>query len=158
MKTFSISRIINSDSQTLFRIVSEFENYKNWNTIIPKAKGTLKNDEQLDLLMNINGKTTNFNPTVISINEKHSFLLSKTILSKKIAEVTHLFEFKQLEKNKTEFIQTWTGNGILINLIWSKLQKGFADFDIFNNDLEAFIEKKMLIRSKYHCSPISNKY
>ena len=142
IKTHSISKIINTNPETLFKIVSEFENYGNWNTIIPNARGELTIGTELELMMQMNGKTRPFNPKVISIKRNKSFLLSKVILSKKIGELTHKFEFKKLESNQTEFIQTWTGKGILVKMMWSKIQNGFSDFEIFNNDLTEYIEKR----------------
>lgn len=141
-KTYSISKVINTNSETLFNIVSEFESYSNWNTIIPNANGKLREGTELQLVMKMNGKNRPFNPTVISLERNKRFLLSKVFLSKRIGELTHQFEFKELENNQTEFVQTWTGKGILVKMMWSKIQNGFSDFEIFNNDLTEYIEKR----------------
>jgi hypothetical protein len=71
-----------------------------------------------------------------------SFLLSKVLLLKGIGELTHRFEFKKLENNQTEFIQTWEGKGVLVRMMWSKIENGFSDFEIFNDDLITYIEKR----------------
>jgi len=141
-KTYSISKKINTDSETLFKIVSKFENYSNWNTVIPNAKGELIEGTELQLMMNLNGKTRPFNPKVKSVEMNQSFLLSKVILLKGIGELTHRFEFKKLENNQTEFIQTWEGKGVLVRMMWSKIENGFSDFEIFNDDLITYIEKR----------------
>lgn len=140
-KRYSISETINANPETLFRIVSEFSNYKAWNTIIPSAKGELIEGTELQLAMKMNGKIRPFKPRVISMERNKSFLLSKVFFSKRIGELTHRFEFNSLGNNQTEFVQTWMGKGVLVRMIWSKIQNGFSDFEIFNNDLIRHISK-----------------
>ena len=141
-KTYSISRVFDINSDTLFQIVSDFNKYSDWNTIIPNAKGELKIGTKLKLTMNMGGKTKPFNPKVISIDQGKSFSLSKILITKGMGELTHQFEFISLPNNKTEFIQTWTGKGILVKMMWSKIAKGFSDFEIFNDNLENYIMKQ----------------
>ena len=142
IKKYSISKIINTDSETLFKIVSDFKNYNSWNTVIPSAKGTLTKGTKLQLMMKMNGKVRPFNPTVAKVEMNKSFLLSKLFLSSKIGELTHQFEFKELANNQTEFVQTWEGKGMLIKLMWSKIENGFSEFETFNDDLIRYISKK----------------
>lgn len=141
-KTHSISKTIDSNIETLFKIVSNFSQYKIWNTVIPDAKGALEVGTKLQLTMNINGKNQLFNPDVISVVPNKSFVLSKTLLSKNIFQLTHLFEFKMLSSTKTEFIQTWEGKGILTFLLWKKIQNSFSSFEEFNNDIVKYINKQ----------------
>ncbi len=141
-KTSSISKKYNIDSESIFEIVSDFENYNKWNTIIPSAKGKLVINEVLTLILKLNNKTKPFKPTVLSIDDKKSFLLSKTILAKGIGELTHKFDFISLPNNTTQFTQTWTAKGILVRILWAKIKKGFANFNIFNDDLEKYVEKR----------------
>ncbi|MFB2121467.1 hypothetical protein [Parapedobacter sp. 2B3] len=141
-KIHSISRVIDTDSETLFKIVSGFNLYKNWNTVIPNAKGELVVGTKLQLTMIINGKNKPFNPKVISVVPNKSFILSKTLFSKNILELTHLFEFKPLTDHKTEFIQTWKGQGILTVMLWEKIKNGFSSFEVFNNDIVKYISEQ----------------
>lgn len=99
-KTHTISKVINTDIETLFKVVSDFNQYKNWNTVIPNAKGELIVGTKLQLTMISNGKERPFNPKVLSVIPNTSFLLSKTLFSKSILELTHLFYFKSLSDNK----------------------------------------------------------
>jgi len=138
-KTYSISRVFDVNSDTLFQVISDFNKYSEWNTIITKAKGELKIGATLELTMNIGGKTKPFNPKVISIDQGKSFSLSKILITKGMGELTHQFEFISLPNNKTELIQTWTGNGILVKMMWSKIAKGFSDFEVCNDDLENYL-------------------
>ena len=141
-KTHSITRIININSNKVFKDISDYKNYEKWNSIIPSAKGELKEGVRLNLRMKIGNKTKPFNPKVISIKEGKSFTLSKTIIFKGVGELTHHFEFKSLSPNKTEFIQIWTGKGWPVNMMWPKIAKGFSDFEIFNDDLENYLVKQ----------------
>jgi hypothetical protein len=141
-KKYSISKIINANSETLFKITSDFKNYSNWNTVIPVAEGELTKGTELQLMMKMNGKTRPFNPTVAMVEVNKSFLLSKVFLSKKMGELTHQFEFKELANNQTEFIQTWEGKGFLVKMMWSKIESGFSEFETFNDDLIRYINQK----------------
>lgn len=68
-------------------------------------------------MMNVKGKNRPFNPTVQLVEPNKRFILSKVVLSKWLGELTHQFEFKQLENNQTEFVQTWVGKGILVKMM-----------------------------------------
>lgn len=141
-KKHSISKVINANPETLFKIVSNFKNYTNWNTFIPIAKGELIKGMKLQLMMKMNGKIRPFHPTVVKVERNKSFLLSKVFLSKWIGELTHQFEFKELANNQTEFVQTWEGKGILVKMMWSKIESGFSEFETYNDDLIRYINKK----------------
>jgi hypothetical protein len=141
-KTYFISRVYDTNSDSLFQIVSDFGNYSRWNTVIPRANGKLVTGSELALIMKIAGKTKPFNPKVVSIDPGTSFVLSKTWITKIIGELTHRFEFVVIAENKTEFIQTWTGKGILVKIIWPIIEKGFSEFKIFNDDLENYVKKQ----------------
>ena len=138
-KTYSISRVFDIDSDSLFQIVSDFDKYPDWNTIIPSGKGEFKVGTKLKLMMNMGGKIKPFNPKIISIDQGKSFSLSKILITKGIGELTHEFEFVSLPDDKTKFTQTWTGKGILVKMMWSKIAEGFADFEIFYDDLEKYL-------------------
>lgn len=140
-KTYSLSRKIKSDAKTLFNIVSNFDNYSHWNTLIPMAQGELKKGAQLHLMIQTNGKTKPFNPTVKSIIWNRSFLLSKVFITEGIGELTHEFEFRELANNQTEIVQTWEGKGVMVEMMWSKIEEGFSDFEIFNSDLAKYVER-----------------
>jgi hypothetical protein len=142
VQTYSLATVVDADSETLFKVVSDFGLYKNWNTVIPDAKGELKEGTELQLTMVMNGKNKTFSPKVISIVPNKSFLLSKTIISKVIFELTHEFEFKKITDHRTEFIQTWKGNGVLALILWKKIKNGFSIFEVFNNNLVKYISKQ----------------
>ncbi|MBL4656568.1 MAG: hypothetical protein JKX73_01100 [Flavobacteriales bacterium] len=141
-KTYSISRVFDINSDTLFQIVSDFNKYPDWNTIIPKGKGEFKVGTKLELMMNMRGKIKPFNPKIISIDQGKGFTLSKTLITKGIGALVHEFKFTALPDNKTEFTQTWTGKGILVKMMWSKIAEGFSDFEIFYDDLENYLVKQ----------------
>ena len=142
IKTYSITRTININADQVFKVVSDFNNYEKWNSIVPSGKGELKKGVELKLRMKVGNKTKPFNPKVISIQKGKSFTLSKIILFKEIGELSHRFEFKSISDDKTEFIQTWTGKGWLVKMMWSKIAEGFSDFEIFNDDLENYLMKQ----------------
>jgi len=90
-KQHSISKVYAINSTQLFQIVSNFENYDKWNTIIPNAKGKLIVGEKLSLTLKLNNKIKPFKPKVISINNGNSFLLSKILISKKMLKYLIIF-------------------------------------------------------------------
>jgi len=142
IKTHFISKVIDTDIETLFKLVSDFDQYKKWNSVIPDAKGKFEVGTELQLTMKIDGKNKPFNPKIIAIVPNKSFLLSKTLLSKNIFELSHQFDFKSLKNNQTEFTQTWKGQGIVAVLIWEKIRKEFSSFEKFNDDILKYINTK----------------
>ena len=79
-KKYSISKIINENSETLFKITSDFKNYNKWNTVIPFAKGELTTGTKLQLKMKMDGKIRPFNPTVAMVEMNKRFLLSNYLI------------------------------------------------------------------------------
>lgn len=143
-KKYSISKVINTYHKILFKIVTDFERYREWNTIITDAKGKLIEGNQLQLNMKINGTIKRFTPIVTFKTMNRNFKLSKTIISKRIAELTNTFEFIPLNDNRTKFIQTWTGCGILMKIIWPQVKTSLSHFEIFNHDLIDYIKQQEL--------------
>jgi len=141
-KEYSISKTYEINSVQLFEIVSYFENYSKWNTVIPDAKGKLIVGEELSLMLKFKNQTKLFNPIVVSVDDGNNFLLSKTLISKRIGEITHNFSFTPLSENSTRFTQRWIGKGILMRILWSKIEQGFSNFNIFNDDLESYVKKQ----------------
>src|SRR5690554_7224560 len=99
-RTHSISKVINTDIKTLFKVVSDFNNYKNWNTVIPDAKGELIVGTELQLTININGKTKPFNPKVLSVIPNKCFLLRSEEHTSELQSRPHLVCRLLLEKKK----------------------------------------------------------
>ncbi len=137
--TFSISKVINTDPETLFTILSKFENYSDWTTIIPSAQGELKEGTSLKLMLKMDGTLRPFRPKVKLVEWNKCFLLSRVFLTRGIGELTHRFDLKKLENNQTELVQTWEGKGLLVQLMWSKIKEGFSSFEILSNDLFQYI-------------------
>src|SRR5690554_293570 len=81
-------------------------------------------------------------PYTTLFRSNKSFLLSKTLFSRNILELTHLFEFKPLTDYKTEFIQTWKGQGILTTMLWENIKNGFSSFEVFNDDIAKYISEQ----------------
>lgn len=145
--TYSLSRIFSVKSDILFKTVTDFDHYKDWNSIIPSADGSLKLGSELKLVLNFGGKRRPFNPVITEISEGTSFTLSKIFFTPRLGELSHQFKVIQYSSGKTELVQTWTGGGLIVKALWPIIAREFSSFEIFNNDLEAFLLSRSALPS-----------
>lgn len=140
--SYSISRVFNAKPQMIFDVVTDFNNYENWNTLIPSAKGNLNIGDEIRMVLKLNGRKRPFSPKVTFVDKNLSFTLTKKILLKQLGELNHKFEFYPLDNGTTELRQTWTGSGMLIKLLWPLIKRSFAEFEIFNDNLYKHLQEQ----------------
>lgn len=140
-KSFNLSKRIKGSQEEVFNVISNFNEYEHWNTLIPKAKGSLEIGNELQLKMKINGKLKPFNPKVISFKKNVVMHLSKTIGNPVIGEINHFFELQAINDKETIISHTWQGKGILVQIFWKKMTQGFSVFEIYNRDLANQLSK-----------------
>jgi hypothetical protein len=138
---YSISDTIPAGAEELFHIISNFEDYHVWNSLIPEAKGKLQMNEKLKLKILHDGKLRNFKPKVIAIDSTVGFTLRKSMLLNAVV-LMHEFKIQSISSNQSVLTQTWTGKGWIAKSSWKKFTPLFEAFKTYNEDLKKYLLSK----------------
>jgi len=137
MKKFELSIEINSPKEEVWKILTDFKNFKTWNTIVPKGEGSLVERNTLELKLKLNsGRLKPFSCKVEKVRRRKYFLLSKKLGSKKLLYMKHYFYLEEMENNGTRVTQKWEVQGIIPKLFWKQISNGISAFKIMNEDLK----------------------
>ncbi len=131
---------IQSTPEKIWDILTDFDNYPEWNPFIISIRGKLILNSQLFVyLKNPDSKPMQFQPKVVKIVKNESFSWIGRLFFKGIFDGHHQFELTSKSKNTTLFIHKEQFSGILVSLFWNKLQ---------NETKPAFIEMNTALKIK----------
>lgn len=143
MKKIETEIIIESDVATVWNILTDFENYPDWNPFIKSIKGEKMVGQQLTVLLKPpNGNGMTFKP-VISKYEPNKELRWKGKLGlKRIFDGEHFFILEELSSGQTKFIHGENFSGILIPFMGKTLNKTKEGFKLMNESIKKESETK----------------
>lgn len=131
MKNLETQIDINAKPETVWRILTNLEQYSSWNPFIIKAGGKANEGEQLQLKM-LNGKREmEFTPTVqVAKESEHFQWLGKGMGGMFIGQ--HYFLLSEAN-GQTKLIQGENFTGLLGNLLFGMIKKDtMASFEAMN--------------------------
>lgn len=131
--------IINAEPSKVWEILTDFENYPNWNPFIKSLTGNVKIGNQIKI--ELQGMT--FKPKVLTFEKEKEFSWLGHLLFKGLFDGEHLFKLIDNKDGTTKFEQSEKFKGILVSLFKKKLitktKNGFIDM---NKRLKIETEKK----------------
>ncbi|MFP3598112.1 SRPBCC family protein [Chryseobacterium sp. SIMBA_029] len=133
--------IINAAPQKVWEILTDFNNYPNWNPFIKSIAGSLDTGSILKVTIEPEeGKGMTFKPVVqSSVKNKELSWLGK-LLFKGIFDGKHQFQLIDNGNGTTTFIQSEEFSGILVSFI--NLDKTSEGFNKMNHSLKEQAEKR----------------
>jgi len=142
MKEFKIEIEINASKETVWKAITDFENYPNWNSVlVMKENDSLTIGEKFDVTINKpDGKHSKFKATATSKEDHHSFSATATIIGKWFFETTHYFIINEIDKEHIIFIQKWELKGMIAPMFRKQIFKELEVFDQMNTDLQKLVE------------------
>jgi hypothetical protein len=142
MKTHEFSIEIHAGPGRLWEILTDLAKYPEWNSVIPAAKGTLTPGSRLDLRLKLSeGNPTPFAPEVVKVIPEKELLLTKSLAHKRLLYAKHYFLIAELDANTVRFSQRWEFSGLLLPLLWGKLEAGLGAFARLNKDIKREAER-----------------
>ena len=128
MKNLETSITIAAPIQTVWNILTSFEEYPSWNPFITKIEGELKMGGQLSNTLMINGKPNYFQPNIITLEEGRKFeWLGSGPLG--MFNGQHYFELEDLGNNQTKLIHGEHFSGwlrwLIMLMIGKETKRGF---------------------------------
>ena len=143
MKFLKTEIKINASPERVWSILTDLEKYAEWNPFIKKAKGTVRAEQRLEVLISPpNGKEMVFKPVVKSVIENSEFIWLGRFLFPGIFDGEHIFNLESLD-GQTLLVQKENFRGILVPMMWNSLDTDTrAGFELMNKALKQRAESK----------------
>ena len=135
---------INASPEKVWRILTDFAEYPNWNPFIRKIEGNPAVGERLEAFIQPTGaKGMTFKPTLLAVEkEKELRWLGKLFVSG-LFDGEHFFKIEPLSKKSVKFIHGENFKGLLVGFLAKSLDtdtlRGFREM---NEALKNLAEKE----------------
>ena len=142
MKDVSTEIEIEAPAEKVWKILTDFVSYPEWNPFITKMKGDLRNGANLEMHLHIPGekKETVLKVTILNVEEnKELCWLGK--LAGGMFSGKRRFVIEPINEKRVRFIHSERFDGILVGLMAKKIDNARQGFEEMNKALKARAEK-----------------
>ncbi|MBU3011576.1 SRPBCC domain-containing protein [Polaribacter vadi] len=136
-KQIKTSITINASKEKIWKILTDFENYREWNSFITSVTGKVKVGEQIKIKL----QGLSFKPVVLIFNKNTELKWLGYLWFKGLFDGEHKFKLIDNKNGTTTFEQSENFTGILVNLFSKNLEKTKKHFEQMNNELKIRSEK-----------------
>ena len=143
MKELTTEIQINSSPEILWKVITDFKNYYQWNPILQQIKGEPLIGKQLEIhLSTVGGKKRVYHPKVIKITPNHELRWKGTFFFSQIFSGERIFLIEKLSENKVNFVNKEIFSGIGVRFTTQKMEDDIvASFKKMNEALKKTIER-----------------
>ena len=137
MKLLETEIQIKASPEKVWSILTNLEQYTDWNPFIKKVIGKPQVGEKLEVCISPpNGREMVFKPTVKSVIKNSEFSWLGRFLLPSIFDGKHIFTIYK-NKNGCLLVQKEEFSGLLVPLMWNSLEKSTREgFERMNNALK----------------------
>jgi len=137
-KQIKTSITINASKEKVWKILTEFKKYHEWNSFIKSVTGDVKVGNQI--VIKLQGMT--FKPVVLTFEENTELKWLGHLWIKGLFDGEHKFKLTVNGKGMTKFEQSEKFSGILVKLFSKSLDKDTKNgFEQMNKELKCRAEK-----------------
>ncbi|PWG06919.1 SRPBCC domain-containing protein [Polaribacter aquimarinus] len=137
-KQIKTSITINASKEKIWKILTDFKNYPEWNSFIKSVTGEVKVGKQIKI--KLQGMT--FKPIILIFNENSELKWLGRLWFKGIFDGEHKFKLTDNGNGTTNFEQSEIFSGILVKLFAKSLDKDTKNgFEQMNKELKLHAEK-----------------
>jgi hypothetical protein len=130
--------IINTPSEKVWEVLTNFENYNTWNPFIKSITGEPKTGN----IINVEFEKMNFKPKVLVFEKNKKFEWVGKLLFKGLFDGKHQFLLSENKNGTTNFKHSEKFTGILVPLLKKRLKTEFySKFEEMNFALKKQCEK-----------------
>ena len=128
---------INSTSEIIWKVFTDFESYPDWNPFIKSIKGEVEKGNKIEAKIT----TMTFKPTVLEMEEQKTLRWLGRMLMPGIFDGEHYFNIIEHQDGTSTFEQGEIFTGILVPLFRNKLNGETKDgFKAMNQKLKERVE------------------
>ncbi|PIG90903.1 SRPBCC domain-containing protein [Gloeocapsopsis sp. IPPAS B-1203] len=142
MKQLTTNIEINASASTVWNILTDFDEYPQWNPFIRSASGEVKKGVRLEVqLQPPGGNIITFRPTVLVAEPEREFRWLGQLFLPGIFNGEHYFQIEPLGSDRIRFIHGEIFSGILVPFLAKSLDtKTKIGFEKMNQTLKARAE------------------
>lgn len=133
-KSIETSIVIDANIETVWKVLIDFDDYKNWNPFIVNISGQPELHKKIRVTVNVNNKAQSFSPQIMVLENNVKLQWVGHLLFKGIFKGQHYFELYPINNGKTRFVHGENFSGILsrsiLNKIKSDTEKGFESMNL----------------------------
>jgi len=143
MKEIKTEIIINASPDKIWKVLTDFKAYPEWNPFIKEIQGEVFEGSVFKVRMQPLGSSAmTFKPVCLSYTENVEFSWLGKLFMNGVFDGKHVFELMALEDGRTKFIQREEFKGFLVPLFWKKLDINTRwSFEMMNDKLKETVEK-----------------
>jgi len=126
---------IDASPEAIWRVLSDFGSYPEWNPFMRRMKGKMKKGEKLEAFLKPpKGKGMTIKPTVMEVVEGREFRwLGHLAGVNFLFNGEHYFKLKRLSDDRTRLSHGEVFSGIMVPMLWKNLNSdtraGFLKFN-----------------------------
>lgn len=135
---------INSKADKIWKELTNFDEYKNWNPFIIDIIGELGENKILKIIVKMNDlKTMSFKPKILKCNKKQELRWLGKLLFSGIFDGEHYFLIKENIDGTCTFIQGEKFSGVLIPFSKNTILNTKKSFETMNEKLKKRVENDL---------------
>jgi hypothetical protein len=133
---------INASPESVWRLLTTFEAYPEWNRSIRYVKGEPKVDARLEVsIQPPGGREMTFHPTVTVVEPNRELRWRGRLWTRGIFTGVHIFRIEEIGENRIRFVQTENFFGLLVPFMGKRLyETALAGFRQMNETLKKMAE------------------
>ncbi len=122
----------------VWTVLTDLDNYADWNPFITAAEGYVRVGEQLSVHIEPpGGRAMTFRPTVTVARENEEFRWLGKLIVRGLFDGEHIFEIHRVDDARVKFVQREVFGGLLLPVLWKSLQASTrAGFEAMNTELK----------------------
>ena len=115
---------IDAPADRVWRVLTEFDAYPDWNPFLRRASGEVKEGARLEVYMQPSGgRGMTFRPTVIRAEPNREFRWLGHLGVSGLFDGEHSFTIEPLEGDRVRFVQSERFTGVLVPLMLLMIEK-----------------------------------
>jgi hypothetical protein len=138
MKQISTDIVVYAPKEIVWQVLTDFESYPEWNPFIRSFLGKPEKGKRFKVVIQQPGSNPmTFSPVCREISENTELRWLGSLGFKGLFDGEHIFELFEEEYGKTRFVQRENFSGILVPLLWRRLNvKTRKGFEMMNEALK----------------------
>jgi len=135
MKTLETKIEINASAEKVWKLLTTFKDFPNWNPFIREASGEIAEGAQLRVVLQSPGSSAmTFQPNLLMVQPERELRWLGRLLMPGIFDGEHIFKIEPLSENQIRFTQVENFRGLLVPFLWKSLdtntRQGFENMNV----------------------------
>lgn len=143
MKSIHTQISIHATAEMVWRVLTDLNAYPRWNPFITGAEGEIRTGSRLTVhIVPPGSKAMTFRPIITSVDPGCELRWLGRLWLTGLFDGEHIFKIQPMDGDRILFVQEENFTGLLLPLVWGKLNTGTRrGFELMNTALKQIVEK-----------------